>query len=606
MEIESFEIKNFKSIEDSGKINVSKINLIIGPNSSGKSSLLQALLLMKQTFEADVPNTALVLNGPYGNFGEYADFIHKKNTSNSFEIIFNFKKTEKLKPYVCDICGAEYANKKWYIKHVSGTHKKYWNKFENILLDDSYHSSKSNSLKLKYAYDESLETITLSEVELTNPPISDGLILSSLKIVKSKNKLTLYFVSIDGQILFAKDFTDENDVLTHSSILVEVNKQLYGLPYIYNHYTQLRYTNPTYFHNIGIVGNSESKTNEAISLLTSEFIDSFSSKMAQLRAEYRDKTSQKQIDEIIFREELIASQLNILSQKANPFSSLSIPDEIKIGLSIEARTNYLIIFINSRLNYISEFLKGIHHVGALRGWPERIYFGTGGKPNHVGVRGEFTQEIFWFDKKIGHSNLISNVNSWLKDLKFNVELDVERVIGDTYQLKIKQNGLSVNISDVGFGISQFLPILTECLKYSEQENIEKSNYGPYGYYSRPYFHESIKCIISEEPEIHLNPRVQAEMADLFIKISDSNVIFFIETHSEHIITRIQRRVAEKTFDLKNVNIYYISLKENKSNIERLNLLSDGTFEYWPEGFFQEDYEDSFEILKASIRHEEVD
>ena len=125
MNIKSFEVYNFKSIEYSGEIKFPKITILIGANSSGKSSIEQALLLMKQTFEAEEPSIPLVLNGPHVQLGEFGDFIHEKKISKPFAIKFVFEEYEKS-AYECEVCQKGYQLKGWFLKHVKEAHPKYW------------------------------------------------------------------------------------------------------------------------------------------------------------------------------------------------------------------------------------------------------------------------------------------------------------------------------------------------------------------------------------------------------------------------------------------------------------------------------------------------
>ena len=175
-------------------------------------------------------------------------------------------------------------------------------------------------------------------------------------------------------------------------------------------------------------------------------------------------------------------------------------------------------------------------------------------------------------------------------------------LGEIYQIRVKENGLSVNLADVGFGISQVLPILTECINFSLRDIPLKSKDRPiYFFYEED--EEVNRLLISEQPEIHLNPRIQAELGDFFIQLCESNRVILIETHSEHIISRIQRRVADRTLNSEDVIMYYISKNNNKSKINEISISNSGQFSYWPEGFFQDDFEDAIEILKESFRHQ---
>ena len=90
------------------------------------------------------------------------------------------------------------------------------------------------------------------------------------------------------------------------------------------------------------------------------------------------------------------------------------------------------------------------------------------------------------------------------------------------------------ITDVGFGVSQILPVLVLCF------------YAPKG-----------STIILEQPEIHLHPAVQAGLADVLIdayKRRDVQII--VESHSEHFLRRLQRRVAEEALPNDDLAVYF--------------------------------------------------
>ena len=560
MLIKSFEVRNFKSIEYSDEIIFPKLTILLGSNSSGKSSIFQPLLLMKQTFEAEESSMPLVLNGPYIKLGEFEDFIHKKQLSNSFSIKFNFKPNIK-KLYKCNVCDKNYKMKKWFLKHVKNNHPKYWNVFQNKISKDEYHLNKIESLKFEYRFDSKTRTINLSELEFENPPITLGLNLSLLRIKQLKNKVVLEAISENNAKIYSKEIIIPKDAgsLDHNVII----------DLIFNSIVR-----PYYFFNYTDYQGKQSK-NENIALLDKDLGDVLKSKMR----EYSKKSKDAEMKNYIVYKFLTNDR--------------SLDEDQKTALSVEYRLNLITQELKNCLKGVSMFLKGVHHVGALRSWPERIYFGTGGKPSYVGTKGEFTQEMFWLDKRIGHDKLIDKINNWLSELKFNVELEVVQVRGDIYQLNVKQNGLSINIADVGFGLSQILPIIAECLNYSS-EDIQF--YGPH--FSRQKIG---KFVISEQPEIHLNPMIQAQLGDLFIEIADSNMSLLIETHSEHIISRVQRRVADETLKPEDISIYFISKNKNKSIVKKISMSPNGTFDYWPDGFFQDDYNDSIEILKASLR-----
>jgi predicted ATPase len=134
----------------------------------------------------------------------------------------------------------------------------------------------------------------------------------------------------------------------------------------------------------------------------------------------------------------------------------------------------------------------------------------------------------------------------------------------------------VFFTDVGFGLSQVLPVIVQSL-ISKKKNI-----------------------LIEQPEYHLHPRLQAELGDMFIEaaLGERRNTFLIETHSEHLILRILRRIretAEGTLpaDLPpikpdDVSVVYVQPGDAGSRIIPLPVNEEGEFtEPWPEGFFTE-------------------
>jgi predicted ATPase len=136
-------------------------------------------------------------------------------------------------------------------------------------------------------------------------------------------------------------------------------------------------------------------------------------------------------------------------------------------------------------------------------------------------------------------------------------------------------GSEVKITDVGFGVSQVLPPLVEA------------------FYCQPG-----SVIWLEQPEIHLHPQVQAKLADVFIsavqaseKWEPRNVQLIIESHSEHFLNRLQRRIAEGIIHPNDVAIYFCKRRYNAAELEALQLNLFGEIENWPENFFGDEMED---------------
>jgi len=113
-------------------------------------------------------------------------------------------------------------------------------------------------------------------------------------------------------------------------------------------------------------------------------------------------------------------------------------------------------------------------------------------------------------------------------------------------------------------------------------------------------------IVIEQPELHLHPRVQAYLANLFVEAvnaredgEDRRVQFLIESHSEHFIYRLQRLIAEEVVKPEQVALYFCRSGAEGSIIEPLSLNADGDIVNWPENFFGDEMEDTRIRLAAA-------
>jgi predicted ATPase len=102
-------------------------------------------------------------------------------------------------------------------------------------------------------------------------------------------------------------------------------------------------------------------------------------------------------------------------------------------------------------------------------------------------------------------------------------------------------------------------------------------------------------VLIEQPELHLHPRLQGDLADLFIETAlkgEQQNTFLLETHSEALILRLLRRVREGVIKPDDIAILYVSAGDNGSTVKHIRIDEDGDFlDRWPNGFFEETYRD---------------
>ena len=237
------------------------------------------------------------------------------------------------------------------------------------------------------------------------------------------------------------------------------------------------------------------------------------------------------------------------------------------------------------------------YLGPLRKHPERVYQWSGDTPADVGMQGESaiaallaaTQEGRQLNR--GHrqrkQRFDTFIAGWLKELGVIADFSVKPVAKGRKEyevlLRTHEAAPEVKLTDVGFGVSQVLPALVQAF------------YAP-----------ANSVVWMEQPEIHLHPRVQSSLADAFICAvqawedgSPRGTQLIVESHSEHFLSRLQRRVAEGTLPKQNVAIYFVTRDGELAHLEALRLNDDGEIENWPENFFGDKMADVAARMRAA-------
>ncbi|WP_086665501.1 DUF3696 domain-containing protein [Lentzea kentuckyensis] len=248
----------------------------------------------------------------------------------------------------------------------------------------------------------------------------------------------------------------------------------------------------------------------------------------------------------------------------------------------------------------------IFYLGPLRQDPERTYTWGGGRPSDVGKRGELAVQALISSQAEGkrdnargfirrrdgvwRSALITveqHVAAWLQELGLISSFDVKPIDSRNtiYQVLVKRTPASpeVLLTDVGFGVSQVLPVLV-LLAYIPEGSI----------------------VLLEQPEIHLHPAVQAGLADIIIEAAKVRRLqIVLESHSEHLLLRLQRRLAEKEMERNyslepdDCRLYFCQATGTGSTIERLDLDEFGNIKNWPDDFFGNSFGEVAAMNKAA-------
>jgi predicted ATPase len=246
---------------------------------------------------------------------------------------------------------------------------------------------------------------------------------------------------------------------------------------------------------------------------------------------------------------------------------------------------------------MERMLRSIYYVGPLREYPRRLYLWSGEVPDHVGVKGDRAIEsilaagdrAFNFKPKQRTKSLAEVVADRLKTMGLIDSFEVKRLGKNRkeYEVLVRTSSSlpQVKLTDVGFGVSQVLPVIVESF-YAPRRSI----------------------VIFEQPEIHLHPKVQAELADLFIDAirareggEPRECQFIIESHSEHFLRRLQRRIAEEELSPDEAALYFVHAGKDGAHVDELKVDLFGNILNWPENFFGDEMADLVARTEAQSR-----
>ncbi|MBM4146668.1 MAG: DUF3696 domain-containing protein [Nitrospira sp.] len=266
-----------------------------------------------------------------------------------------------------------------------------------------------------------------------------------------------------------------------------------------------------------------------------------------------------------------------------PVKCYGFPDQVKAYYqNAEFLSDFQLAF--------EELFSHVYYLGPLREYPKRQYTWAGAQPADMGRAGEKVIDAILASRerkeKISRGKgrqaftLEEYVADWLQRLNLIYSFKVEAITPESnlYRVKVKKtkNSAEVLITDVGFGVSQILPVLTICY------------YVPEG-----------STILLEQPEIHLHPNVQAGLADVFIDaIKNRKVQIILESHSEHLLRRLQRRIAEEDISNEQTALYFCEMRDGTSSLKHLPLNLWGEITNWPEGFFGDDFGEIAAMARA--------
>lgn len=562
--LKKIEFKNYKAFE-SGSLKIKPITILLGANSIGKTSLLQFILMLQQTAIANENyKAAIKLHGGFLSLGEGKNIFRKHDLSQPVTIKLKFQ-DEDLVDFLSQDLQKQKVNELYEYTRLT----------DNIKLRFKDKESNSNEIK-------EIQKLFLNNRNHRRDSDFDEKILSSInqileysientKIIRKENK--------EKEFLNDYYFYSINNAFRHiENNKIDIN---FGLDFIKKLKDKVNKESNFSFE-FTICSLNNVLQIKAFKFLVDENL------IFNVDLEIQ-KVQKFNFQSPLFENQNFSNKINDLIKKyfIQPRTIFSfIKEEINLGNNNHENLYFVEIAIKILVNALNSLEKNfddenINYVSPLRAHPKRYYFLDKAKINTYldTLDGDALAETLKDNEEIKEQ-----VNEWLK--KFNLNVEVNKLEDILHKLTVNQNSLKLDITDVGFGISQVLPVIIQ------------------GFLS---YENSITLI--EQPEIHLHPKMQADLADLFIDIAVKkygknktkykNLV--IETHSEYLLRRLRRRISEGILSPENVAIYLIKQnsdgKNDNSIIEELKIEAKGDFNYPVEFYGGELLKDETVFLK---------
>ena len=226
---------------------------------------------------------------------------------------------------------------------------------------------------------------------------------------------------------------------------------------------------------------------------------------------------------------------------------------------------------------LESFIEKTKYLLPFRAFPKRLYDDI----NTNNFAHDFSGENIPLTL-LSNNALLKKVRNWYSENLNISDIEIKKIDprGRHFEINIFQDfapQTPVNLFDVGQGISQSLPIVARA--FMDREN-------------------TIEII--EQPELHLHPAAHGDIASLFVEsaLKNKNSKYVIETHSENLVLRVRRLIAEEKITPDFVNLYWIDNDSKSASLKKIEIDEKGDISFWPEGVFSESFEEVKAIRRA--------
>ena len=569
--IGALRLQSFKSVVGA-RVKVAPLTLLVGENSSGKTSILQAIRLIQQALDDQQASGTVPLNGSRISLGQIED-IRTANTDPTHRILIGI-----------DLVVPNYSRVEYHYRDEDNLRQYYKHIYHadgpapvpdqfliswDILLGDRLVKEVGSAYieKFRFGYIHLLQSEPHVYVELqrTEEDAYSSIWSFEPSLGESEFLLLRNQVSNTDSIAFHGRVEGTNSApITVSSAVIRG-----ALP--------------------SILATSKRRTQDSYKAGL-RYLETLSRMFDEISAQFDALVKSHGNDSV---EEMLTLAREGIRDLAE-WERTRGEKEINVSLAGDDWED---------IGFMSRFLRwwfseqGLHYLGPLREEPQTVGIPHAiSIPKYIGKRGEQIEVVLR-----NHGSdlirvllpgeslrrdvlLLDAVQSWAAHLGLveKVEIEDRAQFGLTVMIKPHGTDSTLPLSAVGVGVSQLLPVLVLCL-----------------------LAEPGSVILLEQPELHLHPALQQRLADFFVAMVRSGRQLIVETHSEYMVSRLRRRIVEdpedELLDLAKVVFAERDRETGLTTYRDVELSPYGAIEEWPAGFFDQAAEEERAIIMGGVK-----
>lgn len=626
--ITKWKVFNFKSIREETELDLGPLTIFAGANSSGKSTFIQSILLVAQTLAHKVGSRSVVLNGALTSLGQFDDL--KSNGKESDQI--SIKCTCRPLPEKRAVT----QKRSQFTSRGTIYYGPRSNQFHEVACEISFDSDPSSTQRDLFQIQPRLFAAQLTCVSRDEDNIDQ---CSDISIHQSSKAISQFKGAdstgeIDDQFRDSLAYAVELDEYSMSEVKDDF-RSAYPIGCVLRHFLPERiiYAIDKIKEDANAItialqddGPRSMIVRRGMSkeiVLTAEIIDvlrdilrneiDFDEKL--LRKHRKVSLIDSDFETFTFRawhemlRKLPIVQRNKIQQVLREQEDISdrIYEAMMAPLPNKTEQNAFLTLSLPRVLYEAAmyldnyFALSLKYLGPLRDAPKPLYpLAPAADPRDVGLRGEHTASILELhknkkiryipsarfespviDRRMVTRTLEAAVIDWLQYLGVanSVESRDRGKLGHELKVGLENSDNTHDLTHVGVGVSQVLPILVMCLLANTDSTL-----------------------VFEQPELHLHPKVQTLLGDFFLSMALCNKQCIVETHSEYFIDRLRFRIAAASPEDElnsQAKIYFVEKPSQDSVFREVVINEYGAIADWPEGFFDQSQQEAEDILRAA-------